>query len=155
MKIGEALAEKKKLQSRLAKCNELVGKSYYYRGEKPDFDYDKLRSEIKTLMANIRDLKMKIQRTNLKVTVAYKEKKMITLAELIIRLGDIRSEIAVMNTLYKSKDDFLSLRYDETENAKPQVPPEKIEEDIKNLNEEKTSLDALLQRTNWTEELIE
>jgi len=154
MKIGEALAEKKKLQSRLAKCNELVGKSYYYRGEKPDFDYDKLRKEINTLTAKIRDLKMRIQRTNLKVTVTYKKKE-FTLSETIIRLGDIRSEIAVMNTLYKSKDDFLSLRYDELENAKPQVPPEKIEEDIKNLNEEKTSLDALLQRTNWTEELIE
>lgn len=153
MKIGEALAEKKKLQSRLAKCNELVGKSYYYRGEKPDFDYKKLRKETGSLMEKIKELKLRIQRTNLKVTVAYKERK-ITLAELIIHLGDIRSEIAVLNTLYRPKDDFLSLRYDELENAKPQVPPEKIEDDIKNLNEEKTSLDALLQRTNWTEELI-
>ena len=154
MKIGEALAEKKKLQSRLAKCNDLMKGSYYYRGEKPDFDYKKLRKETGSLMEKIKELKMRIQRTNLKVTVTYKKKE-FTLSETIIRMGDIRSEIAVLNTLYKSKDDFLSLRYDEPENAKPQVPPEKIEEDIRNLNEEKTSLDSLLQHTNWTEELIE
>lgn len=41
MKIGEALAEKKKLQVRLAKCNDLLKKSYYYKGT-PDFDYGKL-----------------------------------------------------------------------------------------------------------------
>lgn len=154
MKIGEALAEKKNMQSRLAKCNELMKKSYYYRGEKPDFDYGKLRKETGSLTENIKDLKMRIQRTNLNVTAKYKGKE-FTLAELIIRLGDIRAEISVLNTLYDARDDFFSLRHDETEGTKPQVPPNKIEDDIKDLNKEKTEIDAMLQHTNWTEELIE
>lgn len=151
MKIGEALAQKKKMQVRLAKCNELLEKSYYYKN-KPDFDYKKLRSEITDLTIKIRDLKMRIMKTNLNFTVSYKEND-ILLAELIIQLGDIRSDIVVLSKLYNPSDSLYSLRYDDREDKKPQVPPEEIETQISNLNTQKTELDALLQHTNWTTEL--
>jgi len=151
-KLGEALAEKKRIQVRLAKCNDLLKKSYYYKN-KPDFDYGKLRGEIISLIANLRELKLRILNTNLSTNVVYKEKD-ISIAELIIRLGDIRSEIAVLNELYNPKDRLYSLRYTDEEDAKPQVPPEDVEKEISRLNQEKTELDALLQHTNWTTELL-
>jgi len=153
IKIGEALAEKKKMQVRLAKCNGLLKKSYYYKG-KPDFDYGKLSEEIISLTANIRELKLRIINTNISTNVIYNEKDM-SLAEIIIRLGDIRSQIAVLSELYKPTiDDFYSLRHTEGDEIKPQVPPDDVEKEISRLNQEKTEIDALLQHTNWTKFLI-
>lgn len=157
MKIGEALAQKKKMQVRLAKCNELLEKSYYYKN-KPDFDYKKLRTEITDLTTKIRDLKMKIMRTNLNFTVSQTvtaNQTDILLAELIIWLGDIRADIVTLSKLYNPSDNLYSLRYDNKEDSKPQVPPEEVEKEISNLNTQKTELDALLQHTNWTTELLD
>lgn len=148
MKIGEALVEKKKFQSRLAKCNDLLQKSYYYRKEKPDFSYKKLRVEIDDITKKIRKLKIDIQYTNMTETVPYKGKN-ITLAELIILIGDIRAEIATIGNLYQNMDQY-SFMDENTTIMKSQVPPEEIEENIKALNQEKSELDALLQHTNWT-----
>jgi len=150
--IGEALAEKKKLQNRLSKCNELLKKSYYYKN-KPDFDYKKLQKEIKSLIETIRYLKLHIIGTNLSTNVVYKNRDM-SVAELIIRIADVRSQISVLNDLYEPDDYYSSFRRDEDENVQPQIPPEEVEEEISRLNAEKTELDALLQHTNWTKELI-
>lgn len=152
MKIGEALAEKKRLQNRLAKCNELLKKSYYYK-KKPDFDYYKLTKEVEKLTEKIKDIKMQIMHTNMSTNVNYKGDE-ISLAELIIELGDIRSRIAVLNELYNPKDWMGRFRYDDEDNVQPQVPPEEVEKEILKLNNEKTELDALLQHTNWTVELM-
>lgn len=152
MKIGEALVEKKKFQSRLAKCNDLLQKSYYYRQSKPDFSYKKIRTEIDDITKKIRKLKIDIQYTNMTETVSYKEKT-ITLAEMIILIGDIRAEIATIGNLYRSNADRYSFMDENTTIMKPQVPPEEIEENIKSLNQEKSKLDSLLQHTNWTIDL--
>lgn len=153
MKLGEALAEKKRMQVRLAKCNELLKKSYYYKS-KPDFNYGKLKNEIILLTVNLRELKLKIMKTNLTTQVKHEDKD-ISIAELIIRLGDIRSEISCLNELYKSERDSLySLRHSDEDELKMQVPPSEVQDDITSLNKEKTKLDALLQHTNWTVELI-
>ncbi len=151
MKIGEALAEKKKLQNRLAKCNELLKKSYYYK-KKPDFSYNKLTKEVQTLIVSLKELKIRIMGTNLSTNVVYNDKDM-SLAELIITIGDIRSRIAILNELYNPSDYTSRFRYDENDDVQPQIPPEEIEEEISRLNTEKTKLDALLQHTNWTKEL--
>lgn len=148
MKIGEALAEKKRLQVRLAKCYELMKKSFYYQGKKPDFSYTKLSEETLSIEQKILDIKVRIQLTNLSIFAKTTNGK-ISLAELIINLGDIRSRISHLNELYKSADDR---RYSE-EDAKSQVEPEKIEEEIKKLNKQKTELDSILQHTNWTVDL--
>jgi len=151
MKIGEALAEKKRLQSRLAKCYKLLESSFYYH-EKPDFSYDKLRTEIDELLEKIKDLKLRIIKTNLELDVEV-EGKTISLTELIIEIGDTRSKISAFEDLYKNKDDWYDLR-DDNVIKKSQVEPEKIEDEIKQLSKRKTKLDSLLQNYNWTEELI-
>ena len=153
MKIGEALAEKKRLQVRLAKCNELIKQSYAYTTDKPDFSFEKLQTEIGKLVNKIRKLKLQIQRTNAQIKVEYQDDE-YTLAELIIFIADTRSRLATLNDMYKPKDEYRLLRYEEKE-TKYQVPPEEIQTEISALNEEKTKLDALLQHTNWTTELID
>lgn len=151
MKIGEALAEKKRLQSRLAKCYKLLESSFYYR-DKPDFSYDKLRNEVDELLEKIKDLKINLIKTNLQLEVEVDEKT-ISLAELIIEIGDIRSKISTFESLYKDKDDWFSMRDDDVV-KQSQVEPEKVEDEIKQLSKRKTKLDSLLQHYNWTEELI-
>lgn len=130
----------------------MIQKSYYYKN-KPDFSYVKLRTETKMLTENIRKLKMQLQKTNLETMVQYKDDK-ISLAELIIRIGDIRAEISMLNGLYKARDEYSMFRYDEDNSVQPQVPPKDIEKEIAELNKEKTKLDGLLQHTNWTIDLI-
>lgn len=157
MNIGEALAEKKKMQVKLAKCNELLEKSYYYKTA-PDFDYEKLRTEIFSLTNKIRHTKMCIMKTNLTIRVKHNvtpNQDGISLAELIIWLGDIRSDISILSKLYNPSDNLYSLRYENAEDKKPQVSPKEIEALISNLNTQKTDLDALLQHTNWTTELLD
>jgi len=104
-------------------------------------------------------LKLRIMETNLNTTVHLKfyradKEPDISLSEVIIRLGDIRAEIATLSKLYNQPDSLYSLRYDDKEDKKPQVPPEEVENEISNLNTEKTKLDALLQHTNWSSDLI-
>lgn len=96
---------------------------------------------------------MQLQKTNLETMVQYKDDK-ISLAELIIRIGDIRAEISVLNGLYKARDEYSMFRHDEDNSVQPQVPPKDIEKEIAELNKEKTELDGLLQHTNWTVDLI-
>jgi len=153
MKIGEALQEKKRLQARLAKCQELSKQCYEYTTDKPDFDFNKLQKEIDSLTKSIKQLKMSLQKTNLKIDVTFANDT-ISLQELIIDIADIRSKLNYLNTLYNPNDRYHSLRYEEKE-SKRQVPPEDIQEMIKNLTKTKNDLDSLLQHTNWTEELIE
>lgn len=153
MKIGEALAEKQRLQSRLAKCNQLLSSSFYYV-DKPDFDYRKLRKEIDGILKDIKKMKLLLMKTNMETKIGVNGKKM-SLAEIIIEIGDIRSRIATMNTLYKEKDDYFSLRSEMTKTKKPQVKPEEIEDEIKALMKQKMTLDSLLQHYNWTIDLKE
>lgn len=154
MKIGEALAEKKRLQSRLAKCNELSKQTYCYTGDKPDFSFEKLQTEVVSLIGKIKHIKLKIQKTNMQKKVKYPDGKEHTLAELIIDVADVRTRIAMLNEVYTPRDEWRSLRYEEKE-PKYQIPPEEIMDEIISLNKEKNNLDSLLQHTNWTVELIE
>jgi len=138
----------------LAKCNELSKQSYCYASDKPDFSFEKLQSEIVVLIRKIKDIKLKIQKTNMQIKVKYSDGKEHTLSDLIIDIADIRTRIAVLNDLYAPKDEWRSFRYEEKE-AKYQVPPEEIMNEITDLNKEKSNLDSILQHTNWTVELIE
>ena len=150
MKIGEALSEKKRLQSRLAKCNELLRSSFYYVS-KPDFSYKKLRKEIDNILKEIKKLKLSLTKTNMSTKCKVNGKEM-SLAELIIEIGDIRSQIASLSNLYKEQDDYYVLREGAIQ-QKSQVKPEEIENEIKALNQKKTTMDALLQHLNWTVDL--
>jgi len=153
MKIGEALTEKKRLQSDLAKVNELIESNFTYKaGTRPDFDVAKLFAEQVRLVKQILELKIKIQKTNADITVPFGGSD-FTLQELIITLGDLRSEISVFNSLYATKDRMFRYSDDDVETV-TQIPLDEIQKTVRALNEKKTKLDSLLQRTNWTVELI-
>lgn len=153
MKIGEALAEKKRLQSDLAKVNELIQSNFTYKaGTKPDFDVEKLFNEQARLVKQILRLKIRIQKTNAEITVPF-DGNDFTLQELIITLGDLRSEISVFNSLYATRNHLFRYSDDDVETV-TQIPLDEVQKTVRALNEKKTKLDSLLQRTNWTIELI-
>ena len=152
MKIGEGLQEKKRLQARLAKCYELSKQCYSYTTKEPDFDFNKLQDEINDLITKIKELKIRIQKTNLEVKVKYGEGEH-TLQELIIDIADIRSILNYLNNLYDPDDVWRGLRYEEKE-VKRQVPPDDIQKLISQYNKDKNKLDSLLQHTNWTIDLV-
>ena len=153
MKIGEALTEKKRLQSDLAKVNELIESNFTYKkGTTPDFNVEKLLAEQARLVKRILRLKIRVQKTNAEITVPFAGSD-FTLQELIITLGDIRSEISVFNSLYAARNRMFRYSDDEVETV-TQIPLDEIQKTVRALNEKKTKLDSLLQLTNWTIELI-
>jgi len=153
MKIGEALQEKKRLQARLAKCYELMKESYTYKGDKPNFSFEKLQNEADNIIQKIKDLKIGIQNTNSKVKVKY-EGSEHTLQELIIDIADIRSKLAQLNALDTSDENRWYFLKSEEHEIKYQVSPEDIQQQIQLLNIKKSTLDSLLQHINWTSQLI-
>lgn len=153
MLIGEALSEKKNLQSKLANLYNLMRSCYSYTSEEPNFDFNKLRKEAEDTVVELRKLKKRIQETNLSTFVEHNGIKR-TLTSLILELGDIRSEIATLNCLEFDRDPIFRRGIGEPVEQKFQVPPEDIQKDIKELNKQKNIIDSILQKTNWTVELI-
>ena len=152
MKLGEALSQLKKEQSRLARLT-LLRKENVYRekGKQTKFNPAKLSGEIDKKLEEIRKLKIKIQKTNLNTNVAGEN---ITLAESIIKLNDLRSNIANLSTLFEKKRDFLYRDKDEKEMI-AQLDELKIEDKIEKLEIEKVQLDNKIQMTNWTTKLLD
>src|SRR3989344_664292 len=100
MKIGEALSLLKKEQSRLSRLISLRKENIYVeKDKKTPFNPARISDEIKIKIKVIRELKLKIQRTNLEVGVLGEK---ISLAEAIIKVGDIRSEIAKLSDLFET-----------------------------------------------------
>ena len=152
MKLGEALSALKKEQSRLARLT-LLRKENMYRekGKQTKFNPAKLSEQVDKKLEEIRKLKIKIQKTNLNTNVAGEN---LTLAEAIIKLNDIRSNIANLSTLFEKKRDILFRDKDEIEKI-AQLDELKIEDKIEKLEIEKVQLDNKIQITNWTTKLLD
>jgi len=152
MKLGEALSLLKKEKSRLARLILLRKANVYAdEGKKPEFNPEKLTEEINQKLEEIRKLKINIQKTNLAKEIG--EEK-ISIAEAIIKVGDLRSQIAQLSDLFEGHKRSL---YFEREQKIPQVAhlsETEIEEEIERLEIFKTKLDNLLQIANWNVELI-
>lgn len=152
MKLGEALSQLKKEQSRLARLILLRKENVYKeKGKQTKFNPAKLTEEIDKKLEEIRKLKIKIQKTNLSTNVAGEN---ITLAEAITKLNDIRSNIANLSTLFEKKRDILFRDKDEIEKI-AQLDELKIEDKIEKLEIEKVQLDNKIQITNWTTKLLD
>jgi len=150
MKIGEALNFLKKEKSRLARLISLRKSNVYIEeGKKAEFDPVNLTKEINTKIEDIRKLKIKISKANLNAEVSGEK---ISLAEAIIKVGDIRSKIAQLSNLFERKRDFW---YSEKEpkHLIAQLNEAEIEEEIEKLENEKGKLDNKIQLTNWNAEL--
>ena len=148
MKLGEALSQLKREKSRLARLILLRKENVFVEeGKQSAFDPRKLSQEIDTKIEEIRKLKIKIQMTNLKTLISGEN---ITIAEAIIKINDLRSQIAHLSTLFeKKRDSWLSRDKDEKKTI-AQLDELKVEEEIEKLEKEKVQLDNKVQITNWT-----
>lgn len=152
MKLGEALSQLKKEQSRLARLIILRKENVYReKGKQTKFNPAKLTEEIDKKLEEIRKLKIKIQKTNLNTHVGGEN---IILAEAIIKLNDTRSNIANLSILFEKKRDILFRDKDEIEKI-AQLDELKIEDTIEKLEIEKVQLDNKIQITNWTTKLLD
>ncbi len=153
MKIGEALNLLKKDKGKLARLILLRKENLYVEeGKETKFNPAKLSEEINKKIDEIRDLKIKIQKTNLNSMI---QDKNISLAEAIIKIGDIRSKIASLSNLFE-KDRFSYLYRDKEKIEKiPQIDEVEVEKEIAKLVSEKITLDNSIQIANWNIELIQ
>lgn len=152
MKLGEALSKLKKEKSRLARSILLRKENVYVEeGKKTKFDPKELSKEINAKIDEIRELKIKIQQTNLNTIVTGDK---ITLAEAIIKINDLRSKIAHLSSLFGRKESYLFRDKDEKE-ILPQLDELEIEDEMEKLEIEKTQLDNKIQITNWTTKLCD
>lgn len=151
MKLGEALSFLKKEKSRLARFISLRKENIYVEeGKKTKFNPEELGQEINKRIEGIRKLKIKIQKTNLDTKV---KDENISLAEALIKIGDLRSQISNLSNLFeKYRDSWLYRDKDKVEKI-AQLDETKIEKEIESLEAEKVELDNKIQISNWTTEL--
>ncbi|MEK6833555.1 MAG: hypothetical protein AABY32_05915 [Nanoarchaeota archaeon] len=152
MNIGEALSLLKKEKNRLVRLINLRKENVYIEeGKKPEFDLKKLTEEINFKIDEIRELKIKIAKTNLASGISGEK---INLAEAIIKVGDIRSKIAQLSSLFeRKKSSWYSER--ETKVLISQLNESEIEDEIEKLEGEKSNLDNKIQLANWNTKLLE
>jgi len=152
MKLGEALSKLKKEKSRLARLILLRKQNVFVEeGKSTKFDPNELSRDIDNKIDEIRKLKLKIQETNIRTTIAGTD---LTLAEAIIKVGDIRSRLSQLSVLFEKKERFLYRDKDEKELA-AQVDELEVEDTIEKLEIEKAQLDNKIQMANWTTQLAD
>ncbi len=152
MNLGEALSLLKKEKSRLARLISLRKDNIFIEeGKKSEFDVKNLSKEIDSKIEDIRKLKIKIAKTNLETELSGEK---IILAEAIIKVGDIRSRIAQLNSLFERKKSSWYIEK-EQKNLIPQLNEADIEDEIEKLEIEKGRLDNKIQITNWNTRLID
>ncbi|MDP3917002.1 MAG: hypothetical protein Q8Q42_01810 [Nanoarchaeota archaeon] len=151
MKLGEALSKLKKEKSKLARLISLRKENVYTDGNKKTaFDPNELSQEINKKIKEIRNLKIKIQTTNLKINVF---EESMSMTEAIIEVNDIRNEISNLSALFERKREWLLRDSDDKKVA--QLDEKSIEKEIENLEEKKVQLDNKIQITNWTTQFDE
>ena len=148
MKIAEALREIKGLKGRLSRLYSLVGQNFYYaEDEKPEFDVGDLFEEIQETTDELRHMKVKVIHTNLNTRVGD-----ITLAEAIIKLGDLRGEAAKLEQFFRARPENLYLR-DERVIYKTVISEQEQVKAIEAKSREIELLDNRIQKANWQVDL--
>lgn len=152
--MGEALSKLKKEKSRLARLILLRKQNVYIEGDKKSkFDPKKLSEEIDKKIEDIRKLKIRIQKTNLSTII---DGEKINLAEAIIKIGDLRSQIAHLENLFEKEKESWYLSRDKKEKERTaQLDELEVENEMEQLEIEKVKLDNKIQITNWKIELYD
>ena len=152
MNLGEALSLLKKEKSRLARLISLRKDNVFIeKGKKSEFDLNKLSEDINNKIEKIRELKLRILKTNISTTV---QDEGVSLSEAIIKVNDMRSKIAQLSELFERKRSLWYFDKDQKEMI-PQLDESKIEDEIEKIEVEKTKLDNKIQMENWNTELID
>ncbi len=151
MLLGAALQELKIKQSKLLRLFRLREDTFNVLENKAvEVEFETITEEIGELILNIRDLKVKINKTNTNTVIDVESKKML-IAELIIMIGDLRSELSRYELLKPRGPVYLGGQAVE---YIPQKKQDEIAKRIAQMEQRKADLDKILQSTNWKTELI-
>ncbi len=152
MLLGAALQELKIMQSKLYRLYRLRQDTFnVLENKKTEVDFDKLTKEINDLILEIRDLKVKINKTNTNTRINVEGKEM-TITELIIRIGDLRSELSQLESLHPKGPVYLGGQAVE---YIPQKKQDELAAMIAEMEQRKANLDKILQSVNWKTELLD
>lgn len=157
MKIGEALAKTKLLKNKLLELQKLQRQTFFVEeGKKKEADFDELSKEISQVLEELRELKLRIQRANLNTFIEWKGGK-ISLAEAILTIGDLRSQLAHFDKLEEDERFGRRSLFDRKTKDEVEYLPQKSRVELvelkKKIEAEKTALDNLVQNTNWRAEV--
>ena len=151
MLVGAALQELKILRSKLARLYRLRERTFnVLENKKFEVDYDEISKEINDLVLKIRELKVRITKTNANTLVTVDGTK-IPIIEIILTVADLRSELSRMAFIQPLGPVYL--RGNAVEYISQRTQSE-IAEQVAELEEEKAKLDKILQATNWKTELL-
>ena len=152
MLLGAALQELKIKQSKLSRLYDLRRDTFNVLENKDvEVDFTYISREIEHLVKEIRDLKVKIAKTNNDIDVEV-DGESIKIQELIILIGDLRSELSQLQYLKPRGPVYLG-------GQAVEYVPQKKQDEIANLiskfEEKKADIDKILQSKNWSTELQE
>ena len=152
MLLGAGLQELKIMQSKLLRLYRLREDTFnFLENKKVEVDFDTVSKEIDELVANIRELKVQINKTNTNTSIRVEDKDM-TIQELIITIGDLRSELSRLQLLRPRGPVYLGGQAVE---YIPQKKQNEIAQLISDMEQRKADLDKILQSNNWKTELIQ
>jgi len=152
MLLGAALQELKIMQSKLYRLYRLREDTFnVLENKEVEVDFDKVSKEIAELILQIRTLKVKINKTNTN-TVIRVENKDMSIIELIILIGDLRSELSRFELLTPRGPVYLGGQAVEYITQKKK---DEIANKIAEMEKRKADLDKILQSTNWKTELLQ
>jgi hypothetical protein len=154
MKVFEALALKKSIQSQLAQLISLRNSTFEYpEDEKPDFDFERLTKRIKEKVNEATGLKLAIMNANMNSKLP----NGVTLYEAIIELANTRSAVDQLQDLIQvgKRGLFLSDRRRNTTEIKTikQAAAGEILKMIDTYDAKRRLLDATIQEANHTIEV--
>ena len=152
MLLGAALQELKIMQSKLARLYVLRRETFNYLENKEiEVDFNQISAEITELVEEIRVLKVNITKTN-NNTLIEVDGRTISIQELILIIGDLRSDLSQLEYLKPRGPVYLGGQAVE---YIPQQKQDEIANLISNIEEKKAEMDKLLQAKNWAVELID
>lgn len=152
MFIGAALQELKIMQSKLTRLYSLRRDTFnVLENKEVEVDYNQVTREIEELLDEIRILKVRIAKANNNTNIEV-EGKQTTIQELILKIGDLRSELAQLQYIRPRGPVYLGGQAVE---YIPQIRQDEMAQMISNLEARKAELDKLLQAKNWNTELVD
>ncbi len=150
MNLGEAIARRSSLKSKLSRIyNQRAEAQWYEDGKEPDYDFDELTAEVERTIEELVDLKRRMMKANIRETITVNGRKM-NLYEALIRKGELQSQLANLENL-KKRPSRRFLEEDYT--LIPQKPLMDVDALISGLEREKNMINNALQAKNWQTEL--
>jgi hypothetical protein len=153
MKLYEALATKKSLQSQLVQLIGLRNRNLEYaEDEKPEFDFDSLTIRIKEVVIKLTNIKVGIAKANMNTNLSNGK----TLFENIIELSNLRSTVdQLKDMVHTERRGFLDRERRSKEDVKTLKQKDALTllSMLEDYQGRKNALDALIQQANQSVEI--